>query len=152
MGTSSSSKVSKDKAKSSTLKKRSRKERPEVEADDENVSDHDSAWKEKNVEEIDKLDSEIKMLERNLGIRTDAKRKKRFFSRIEEEGLGLGIFDFLEDINKKVKMDARDYKAPDADYKFNDPNFEVAIGASDLEDNAAEVDPRDSDSEEVSVA
>lgn len=150
--------MSKDKVKvkvesTAVSKKRTHKERPVVESEgDEDNSDHDNVWKEKNVEEIGNLDSEIKMLERNLGIRTDAKRKKRFFSSIEKEGLGLGIFDFLDGIDDKVKMDAEDYQVPADEYKFNNPDYEVAIGESDLEDGAPvvkAVDPRDSDSDEA---
>lgn len=85
---------------------------------------------------IEDEDKEIKELERKLGLRTDEKRKKRYLQRIEEEGLGLGIFDFLKDIETKAKMDVSQYKRADQEYKFNDPQFEVAIGASDVEDGA----------------
>ena len=97
-------------------------------------SDHSDAWKRKNLEEIENDDDEIKMLERKLGIRTDDKRKKRFQNRIEQEGLGLGIFDFLEGIEKNAKLDRSHYLKPEAEFKFNDPRFETAIGDSDLED------------------
>lgn len=43
------------------------------------MSDHSNDWKRKNIAEIDNDDNEIKMLERKLGIRTDPKRKNRYF-------------------------------------------------------------------------
>ena len=73
-------------------------------------------------------------MERKLGIRTDAKRKKRYFQRIEEEGLGLGIFDYLDNIDKLAKVDPSKYHKPENEYKFNDPKFETALGDSDIED------------------
>ena len=42
-------------------------------------SDHDEEWKRKNLKAIDEEDDEIKQLERKLGIRTDDKRKNRYF-------------------------------------------------------------------------
>ena len=54
-------------------------------------------------------------------------------SRIEEEGLGLGIFDFLDKIETEARLDASAYERPSNEYKFNDPKFETAIGASDDE-------------------
>ena len=63
--------------------------------------------------EIEKDDDEIKQLERKLGIRTDSKRKKRYLTRIEEEGLGLGIFDFLDNIDRKAKLGVEKYRKPD---------------------------------------
>ena len=64
--------------KQPVLGKRKRAERTEKQID-EYDSDHDQDWKRKNLEEIDKDDDEIKQLERKLGIRTDDKRKKRYF-------------------------------------------------------------------------
>ena len=104
-----------------------------MDLDEEYESEHDNDWKRKNLEEINKEDDEIKALERKLGIRTDAKRSKRYYQRIEEEGLGLGIFDFLDNIDQKAKLDLEDYSKPGEEYKFNDPKFEVAIGESDVE-------------------
>lgn len=104
-----------------------------MDLDEEYESEHDNDWKRKNLEEINKEDDEIKALERKLGIRTDAKRSKRYYQRIEEEGLGLGIFDFLDNIDQKAKLDLEDYSKPAQEYKFNDPKFEVAIGESDVE-------------------
>ena len=127
---------------SKLLGKRKRQDRiqSKVDADEDDgfMSDHSNDWKRKNIAEIDNDDNEIKMLERKLGIRTDPKRKNRYFQRIEQEGLGLGIFDFLDDIEKKAKIDKAEYQRPNEEYKFNDPKFEVALGASDIEDGGNE--------------
>jgi len=40
----------------------------------------------------------------------------------------------LDDIEKKAKIDKSEYQKPKEEYKFNDPKFEVALGASDIED------------------
>ena len=112
-------KESKSSDKSSVLGKRTKKERPVIDLEYE--SDHDEAWKRQNMLAIEDEDKEIKELERKLGLRTDEKRKKRYLQRIEEEGLGLGIFDFLKDIETKAKMDVSQYKRADQEYKFNDP-------------------------------
>ena len=127
--------MSKDgREKTGTLGKRGRSERPKmIEFEPDYESDHSEAWKRKNLEEIENEDNEIKMLERKLGIRTDEKRKKRYFNRIEQEGLGLGIFDFLDDIEKKAKLNRDEYVKPEAEYKFNDPRFETALGEDELE-------------------
>ena len=64
-------------------------------------------------------------------------------SRIEEEGLGLGIFDFLEGIDKNAKLSKDKYQRPTEEFKFNDPRYEVALGASDLdeeEENGGDLD------------
>ena len=50
-----------------------------MDLDEEYESEHDNDWKRKNLEEINKEDDEIKALERKLGIRTDAKRSKRYY-------------------------------------------------------------------------
>lgn len=61
------------------LGKRNKSERPQIDLDEEYESEHDNDWKRKNLAEIDKEDDEIKALERKLGIRTDAKRSKRYY-------------------------------------------------------------------------
>lgn len=133
---SSKKKLKKEQEQHSILGKRNRKERPlHAESDDEPESDHDADWKRKNLQAIEEDDDEIKQLERKLGIRTDEKRKKRYLSRIEEEGLGLGIFDFLEDIERNAKLRPDEYQRPIKEYKFNDPRYETALGASDVEDD-----------------
>ena len=98
------------------------------------MSNHDDDWKRKNLSAIAEDDDEIKQLERKLGIRTDAKRNKRYLSRIEEQGLGLGIFDFLDGIEKNAKLPVNQYQRPSKEFKFNDPKYEVALGASDIEE------------------
>jgi len=44
------------------------------------------------------------------------------------------MFAFLDDIDHKVKLTKQEYKVPSDEYKFNKEEFEVALGASDLED------------------
>ena len=72
-----------------------------------------------------------------MGLRTDAKRKKRMNDSIDKEGLGLGFMSFLDDIENIAKVNVKEYKAPKDDYMFNKDEFEVAIGESDLEDMEA---------------
>ena len=71
-----------------------------------------------NEEEISKLDKEIKMLEKKLGIKNDAKRKKRLYKEAEVEGLGKGFMDFLDNVTSKVKMDNKKYKPEE--YEFSE--------------------------------
>lgn len=70
------------------------------------------------------------MLERKLGLNNDKKRKARNDRQTDLEGFGLGFMEFLDSIEGKIKMQA--YQVPKDDYKFNKPEFEVAIGESDL--------------------
>ena len=72
------------------------------------------------------------MLERRLGITNDPKRKARNDKQTDLQGFGLGFMSFLDGIDKKVKMSADKYVVPDKEYKFNDPDYEVAPGESDL--------------------
>ncbi len=73
------------------------------------------------------------MLERKLGISTDAKRKKRVNAQIEEIGFGTGFMDFLDGIEKKVRKLPKDKYKPQ-DYVFSDgegpeeDDFERALG------------------------
>ena len=60
------------------------------------------AFQDENLKEIDSLDKEIKELERKMGLRTDAKRRKRMNDTIDREGLGLGFMSFLDDIECKA--------------------------------------------------
>lgn len=62
----------------------------------------------------------------------DKKRKARNDKQTDLEGFGLGFMEFLDTIEKKTKMSAKDYQKPTDDYKFNKDEFEVAIGESDL--------------------
>ena len=56
--------------------------------------------------------------------------------KIEDEGLGIGFLDFLDDIEVKADQEEGDYKPPPDDYKFNKHEYEVALGESDMEDFA----------------
>ena len=69
-----------------------------------------------------------------MGLRTDLKRKKRMNDSIDREGLGLGFMSFLDDIEKKARLNVEEYEMPEDDYKFNKKEFEVAAGESDLDD------------------
>lgn len=57
---------------------------------------------EENAREIQKLDDEIKELEKKLGVK-DAKKKDKLQKSIESEGLGKGFLSFLDEIGSKVK-------------------------------------------------
>ena len=86
-------------------------------------------------------------LERKMGLKSDVKRKKRFNDSIDREGLGLGFMSFLDDIEKKAKLKVKDYTKPDEEYKFNDPEFEVAPSEGELEDMLAKGQGSDSNQE-----
>ena len=49
------------------------------------------------------LDDEIDELEKKLGLAGDVKRKKKYMKKIENEGLGVGFLDFLDDIEVKAE-------------------------------------------------
>lgn len=82
------------------------------------------------------MDDEIKMLEKKLGLNKDAKRKARNDKQTELEGYGLGFMSFLDSIEGKAKLKMESYKQPKEDYKFNQPEYEVAVGESELEDSS----------------
>ena len=73
--------------------------------------------------------------------------------KVENEGLGLGFLDFLDDIEVKAKKDKSEYRKPQQDYKFNMDEFEVALGESDLNNGAdgSQDDVEDYDDEEGEV-
>ena len=58
---------------------------------------------EENAREIEKLDEELRELEKKLGVKSDPKKKDRLQKSIESEGLGKGFLSFLDDIGSKVK-------------------------------------------------
>ena len=72
-----------------------------------------------------------------MGLKTDVKRKKRFNDSIDREGLGRGFMSFLDDIETKAKLQVKDYNKPDEDYKFNNPEFELAPSEGELEEMLA---------------
>ena len=93
----------------------------------------DKAFKDENQREIDEIDKEIKELERKMGLRTDGKRRKRMNDALDKEGMGLGFMSFLDDIDGKARLDINEYIAPKDEYKFNQKEFETALGESDIE-------------------
>ena len=92
----------------------------------------DDAWHTENLKEIDDLDDDIKELERKLGIRTDAKRRERNNTQTDREGFGIGFMSFLDQIETKTKLNAREYQKPKGEYDFNNDEFEVAMEEGDL--------------------
>ena len=68
--------------------------------------------KDENQEEIDKIDDEIRMLEKKLGLNKDVKRKARNDKQTDLEGYGLGFMSFLDTIETKAKMAVRSYEMP----------------------------------------
>ena len=88
--------------------------------------EHDEVWHGRNTDELDRLDGEIGYLERRLKTSSDAKAKKKIQKSIENEGLGIGFMDFLDDIENKVKAkSAAGYTRKE--YDFNDDAKEVAL-------------------------
>ena len=69
-----------------------------------------------------------------MGLNVDVKRKRRFNDSIDREGLGLGFMSFLDDIEAKAKQQITEYSRPDEDYKFNNPEFELAPSEGELEE------------------
>ena len=53
--------------------------------------------------------------------------------KIEDEGLGMGFMDFLDDIEVNASKKISDFQVPKEEYKFNKKEFEVALGESDFE-------------------
>jgi len=80
-----------------------------------------------------RLDGEIGYLEKMLKVNSDAKAKRKIQKSIENEGLGIGFMDFLDDIENKVKAkSAAGYSRKE--YDFNDDAKEVALDMSALAD------------------
>ena len=52
---------------------------------------------------------------------------------LDKEGMGLGFMSFLDDIDGKARLDINEYTAPKDEYKFNQKEFETALGESDIE-------------------
>lgn len=50
------------------------------------------------------------MLEKKLGIKNDAKKRKKINKAIGLEGFGDGFMDFLDDIENKLQKDTNQYK------------------------------------------
>ena len=95
--------------------------------------EHDEVWHGRNADELDRLDGEIGYLERRLKTSSDAKAKKKLQKSIENEGLGIGFMDFLDDIENKVKAkSAAGYTRQE--YDFNDDAKEVALDPAALDD------------------
>jgi hypothetical protein len=44
------------------------------------------------------------MLERKLGIKKDSKKRRKLNQAVEQEGFGSGFMDFIDGIEKKVKL------------------------------------------------
>lgn len=64
---------------------------------------HDEVWHGRNVDELDRIEGEIGYLEKRLKVSSDAKAKRKIQKSIENEGLGIGFMDFLDDIENRVK-------------------------------------------------
>lgn len=72
-----------------------------------------------NEAEIKTLDKDIHKLEKRLGIKSnDAKKRKKLNKTIGQEGYGTGFLDFLDDIENKIKMNAKQYEPKE--YEFSD--------------------------------
>jgi hypothetical protein len=83
------------------------------------VVDHErEEFLRQNEVEKKRLDDEIKMLEKKLGIKNDAKRKKKVNKEIEGLGFGTGFMDFIDGIETKVIKSKKEYKPQE--YVFSD--------------------------------
>ena len=78
-----------------------------------------AAFLRSNEVEKQKLDREIAMLERKLGIKKDTKKRRKLNQAVEQEGFGSGFMDFIDGIEKKVKLMPEDEYQP-KDYEFSD--------------------------------
>jgi hypothetical protein len=59
------------------------------------------------------------MLERKLGIKKDTKKRTKLNQAVEQEGFGSGFMDFIDGIEKKVKLMPEEEYLPQ-DYEFSD--------------------------------
>lgn len=71
-----------------------------------------------NTEEVKKLDREIAMLEKKLGIKNNSKKRQKVNQAIEDEGFGKGFMDFLDQLDGKIAVDPKQYKPQE--YEFSD--------------------------------
>lgn len=78
-----------------------------------------AAFLRSNEMEKEKLDREIAMLERKLGIKKDTKKRRKLNQAVEQEGFGTGFMDFIDGIEKKVKLMPEEEYLPQ-DYEFSD--------------------------------
>lgn len=71
------------------------------------------------------------MLEKRLGFKSDKKRRDRNNKQTEMEGFGMGFMDYLDNLNRKVKMDVSKYSQPE-EYDFLKDENEVAMSEGEL--------------------
>ena len=70
-------------------------------------------------------------MESKLGMKGNKKMKQKVHQSIENEGMGIGFLDFLDEIANKVKMkNLKEYKKQE--YDFNDDQKEVLLDEADL--------------------
>jgi len=66
-----------------------------------------------------KLDREIAMLERRLGIKASDRKRRKLNQEVEDEGFGKGFMNFIDGIEKKIKNLKEDDYVPE-NYEFSD--------------------------------
>jgi hypothetical protein len=71
-----------------------------------------AAFLRSNEVEKQKLDREIAMLERKLGIKKDGKKRRKLNQAVEQEGFGSGFMEFIDGIEKKVRLMPEDEYLP----------------------------------------
>ncbi|CDW86880.1 nucleolar mif4g domain-containing protein 1 [Stylonychia lemnae] len=104
-----------------------------------------------NEIEKKKLELELKMLEKKLGIKNDPKKRKKVNQAIEVEGYGTGFMDFLDGIENKIKSKKEVYRPQD--YEFSDgegpEEGDILMGQED-EDHQVGFDEEFSEDEDAS--
>ena len=93
---------------------------------------------------MEKLDRETAELERKLGFKNDAGRRKRNNQQTDKEGFGIGFMDFLDGVEKHAKMERKLFKPP-KEYTFNNLEDDVAISEGALEAQESDSDQEFSD-------
>ena len=83
------------------------------------ISAERAAFLRANELEKANLDKEIAILERRLGIRANARKRRKLNQVVEEEGFGRGFMDFIDGIETKVKTQAVEGYRPQ-EYVFSD--------------------------------